>query len=418
MECTMNAKPKVCVAMIGARMHYAVPRLLHEAGLLDRFFTDGYIGNKPWLETALRAVPDVFRLEWFQRWLGRKDAKLPSKRVTSFDLLGLRIALALRNVRTDADRERIFAETNGQFAKSVLRHGFGFANTVWGFNTASLELFRAAKARGLRCILEQTILPRTLERQLLAQVGAEWPDWQPGFHEGIGQGRLAEREKAEWELADQIVAGSDFVMQGLIQCGVPKEKIHVIPYGVDQSRFGPTRGNTGGDGPLRVLFVGEVGLRKGAPYLLEALRRIGRDQVEARFVGRIALDPSKLATYSGIAQFVGPVPRTEMPEQYRWAQLFVLPSIVEGSAVATYEALMSGLPVVATPNTGTIVTHGQNGIIVPARDIDALTSAIKMYCRDRVLLEINKKFSKENFYKIDVKRYGHDICKLINIDND
>lgn len=414
----MNVKPKVCVAMIGARMHYAVPRLLHEAGLLDRFFTDGYIGNKPWLQTALSAVPDVFRLEWIQRMLGRKETQLPSTRVTSFDLLGVRIALALRNARTDAERERIFAETNAQFGKSILRHGFGSANTVWGFNTASLELFKAAKASGLRCILEQTILPRTLERQLLTQVGAEWPDWQPGFHEGSGQGRLADRETAEWELADQIVAGSDFVMQGLIQCGVPKEKIHVIPYGVDSSRFGPTRGNTESDGPLRVLFVGEVGLRKGAPYLLEALSRIGRNQVEARFVGRIALDPAKLATYSGIAEFIGPVPRTEMPAHYHWAQLFVLPSIVEGSAVATYEALMSGLPVVATPNTGTIVTHGQNGMIVPAKDIDALTSAITMYCRDRALFERNATFSKETFGAIDVKRYGRDICKLVNIYND
>ncbi len=81
--------PQVTVALLGARRHYAVPRLLHEAGFLDRFFTDSYIGNKPWLEAGLRAIPAGAKPRAVQRWLGRKDDVLPPEKVTSFERLGL-----------------------------------------------------------------------------------------------------------------------------------------------------------------------------------------------------------------------------------------------------------------------------------------------------------------------------------------
>ena len=52
--------------------------------------------------------------------------------------------------------------------------------------------------------------------------------------------------------------------------------------------------------------------------------------------------------------------------------MFVLPSIVEGSAKTTYEAMAAGLPVVTTLNAGSVVRDGVDGFIVPIRDQDAL----------------------------------------------
>ena len=398
--------------MLGARCHYAVPRLLHDAGVLDRLFTDTYIGNKPWLEYLLRSAPDRLTPGAVRRWLGRKDPQLPPERVTSFDWLGLRAALSLHMARSDDDRERTFSETGGRFAKSVVRHGLGSADTVWGFNTASLELFQAAKGQGLRCILEQTILPRKLERQLLAEVGADWPGWQPGFEQWLGQGLLAEREQEEWNLSDQIVAGSEFVARGLVGCGVPEAKIRVIRYGVDCARFAPPARKISQGGPLRVLFVGEVGLRKGAPYLLEALRRLGPSQVEARFAGQVALDSAQLGPYAEVASFLGPVPRTEMPELFRWAQVFSLPSIVEGSAVSSYEALLSGLPLVVTPNAGTIICGDDAGQIVEPRDTVAIEQALRRYCEEPELLARHREGALSFRKMASTERYGRDLAEF------
>ena len=128
---------------------------------------------------------------------------------------------------------------------------------------------------------------------------------------------------------------------------------------------------------LRVLFAGEVGLRKGAPYLLEALRQLGAGEVEARFAGPIALSPEKLASYGDVASFPGPVPRVQMPALYRWADVLALPSVCEGSATVVYEALAAGVYVITTPNAGSVLSGASEfGEIVPTRDVEAIVAAL------------------------------------------
>jgi glycosyltransferase involved in cell wall biosynthesis len=223
---------------------------------------------------------------------------------------------------------------------------------------------------------------------------------------------LADREAEEWALADLIVAGSDFVAQGLAECGVDRSKIRVIPYGVDPDRFASQEKLCQIDGPLRVLFVGEVGLRKGVPYLLDALQSLGPTKVQAKFAGSVALDASRIAPYRNVAEFLGPVPRADMPGLYHWAQVFVLPSIVEGSATASYEALMAGLPVVATPNTGTVVRDGVEGFIIPARDARAIERAISGYVTNPKLLQSHSGNAIAARDRISVTRYGRDLEAL------
>src|SRR5207245_11203657 len=126
-----------------------------------------------------------------------------------------------------------------------------------------------------------------------------------------------------------------------------------VRYGIARERFSPRqRGTPHASGKLHILFAGSVNLRKGAQYLLEALQRLNSSQVEARFAGTLALDPARLKPYQRTATFLGSVPRNKMMGLYDWADVFVLPSICEGSALVTYEALASGIPLIATPNTG------------------------------------------------------------------
>lgn len=402
---------KVVVAMLGARMHYAVPRILHQIGCLEHLYTDSYIGNKPTLEKLLGALPEQLRRGDVSRLRGRRDSVIPSELVTSFDVLGVQYALARRHARDNATRAAVYEAFNHRFNRAVVRKGFGAADTVWGFNTASSGMFRAARDRGLTRILEQTILPSLLERQLLREVAEECPGWQPGFH--AGEERLNYLEHAEWELADLIVVGSQFVAEGLEACGVARDRIRVVPYGVNSSLFSPPRERPRTEGrPLRLLFVGEVGLRKGAPYLLQALERLSPGSVEAKLAGSIALDRDRLARYAGLAEFLGPLPRSEMPELFRWADVFVLPSIVEGSATVTYEALLSGVPVITTPNSGSIVEDGVSGRILPIRNPLALAEAIQAYSDDRDLLDRHRAGALQARSTADILRYAQDLTAL------
>src|SRR5207253_1873937 len=72
------------------------------------------------------------------------------------------------------------------------------------------------------------------------------------------------------------------------------------------------------------------------------------------------------------------VPRNEIHKHYEWADVFLLPSICEGSATVTYEALAAGLPVICTPNTGSVVTDGVDGFIVPAGDPHAIVERLEL----------------------------------------
>lgn len=405
---------KVAVAMLGARRHYAVPRLLHEAGLLERFFTDSYIGNKPWLEAVLRSVPRRLAPRPVQRWFGRKDAVLPPDKVASFEALGLWYAWGRMRARGYSETQEVSREAARRFASRIIRNGLGQAPVVWGFDSASLELFRAAKARGRHCVLEQTILPDELGSRLMREEFARWPGWQLGSDIPEFDHPTIERARQEWELADCIVAGSPFVRSGLEQCGVPAGKIHVVPYGVDVDRFSPVqrRGRDRSE-PLRVLFVGEVGLRKGVPDLLHALAKLGRERVQARFAGWVALASSQTTPFSDVATFLGPVPRVRIPDLYRWADILVLPSIVEGSAAVTYEALLSGIPVVTTPNAGSIVADGVNGLVVPIRAPDELAKAIGHYVFDSDLLAKHQSACLEGRAHAGLARYRTDLMAVI-----
>jgi len=80
---------------------------------------------------------------------------------------------------------------------------------------------------------------------------------------------------------------------------------------------------------------------------------------------------------------VGNVPRSEMQREYQQAHVLVLPSISEGSANVCYEALAAGLPVITTPNAGSVVRDGLDGYIVPIRCDQSLAARIASLVEDR-----------------------------------
>lgn len=79
--------------------------------------------------------------------------------------------------------------------------------------------------------------------------------------------------------------------------------------------------------------------------------------------------------------------RDRTTDVYRSAHLFVLPTLSDGFAITQLEAMAHGLPVIATPNCGAVVTPGSDGLIVPAGDAEALAAAIVGLDDDRPRLE-------------------------------
>ena len=371
----MKPKHSFLVAQLGARMHYAIPRMLHEGGMLYRFYTD-ICAVKGW-PRFLAVIPNAIQPRGLRRLLGRVPHGVPRRKISALTSLGWAYGQA-RLGPTDADRAAaINLDFGKKFCEAILQNGLGQATVTYSFNSAGLELMRAAKQAGLNTVMEQTSAPRALEREILKDSAQYYPQWGQGVHSGPNIDAFVTREEEEWQHADLILCGSAFVRNGISYRGGPVDKCRVVPYGVDKC-FQVNRG-VRRPGPLRVLTVGQLRLQKGSPVVWEAARIVG-EKASFRMVGASAVSAGLLGQRPTNVEIVGAIPRSEIIEHYRWADVFLLPSLCEGSATVTYEALMAGLPVICTENTGSIIEDGVTGFIVPILAPQQVAVRLVFFC--------------------------------------
>jgi glycosyltransferase involved in cell wall biosynthesis len=370
----------IAVVQIGARMHYAVPRILHRAGVLHRLFTD-LCATKGW-PRLLHLLPRPLRPGIVRNALARCPDGVPRGRIVSFPLVGLRYFLRLRGAREPAAEAAAHLSVGRELGERVLRHGFGSARAIYAMNSAAAQVFRPAHSLGIATIYEQTIAPVRVEWELLREEFARWPEWEDGPDLEAFYSPFAALEKEEWDLSDRIVCGSKFVRDKMGEIGGPVDRCVVVPYGVDQPPLAAcTRLDFPTDRRWRVLIVGTVTLRKGAPYVAASAAALGT-RAEFRWVGPIRLAKTGRRRLAEHVELTGAVPRHDVGNHYRWADLFLLPSICEGSATAVYEALSYRLPVIVTPNTGAPIQTGFEGVLVPIRDSNAIVRAVELLMTD------------------------------------
>ncbi|MFN3929394.1 MAG: glycosyltransferase family 4 protein, partial [Thermoflexus sp.] len=247
---------------------------------------------------------------------------------------------------------------------------------VWG--NYGLRSLRRAREMGMVTVVERASAHPLSQARLLQEEYARW-----GLTVRVHP-RSLKRALAEIAQTDYILIPSDFVRWSFMEQGFPEGKLIQIPFGVDIQRFRPSEESIAH--PFRVLFVGQVGIRKGVPYLLEAWRRLGWRDAELWLVGRVLPECRPLLRRYQDLPGLRLIGHLEDPmEAYRQADVFVFPSVEEGSALVTYEALACGLPVVTTPNAGSVVRDGVEGFVVPIRDVDALAGRMEQLRADERL---------------------------------
>ena len=223
--------------------------------------------------------------------------------------------------------------------------------------------------------------------------GGEVPGFLPD-EVGTLQEILAPATRIVWSAASTVIAVSEG-LRDLSLLAIPAVDIQVIPNGVDCQYFFPLPTCRERSGPLRLLFVGRVVRQKGLSYLLDALATMktqGAADWRWKIVGDGPMRPhlEAQATQRGIAElveFTGWLPFEQIPVEMRSADLFVLPSIVEGMPLVLLQAMACGLPIIASnaPGLRTFIKHGKNGLLFPVEDHDALAKLIIELAGDRNL---------------------------------
>ncbi len=400
--------PRVAVVQDGARLHYAVPVALQRRGALERMLVEWY--QSPGVVSSVASrLADRVRPGSGRRLRERHHPELNPHLIRTNPALALKQARASRRFPTP---EAYFAWASDLVGDWIAREGFGDANALFGFiRNVSPALLRAARDQGLATVADQMIAPMLEERRQAALQAERFPQWQstaePCDHE------LVQRVESEsWAAADHITCASDYVRDSLISAGQPPEKISVLPYPIDASHYDFVDRSERA-GPLRVGFVGGVGLRKGAPYFAQVAERLTSKQIEFVLVGPLAVDPALLSGRPNL-KVIGPVPRSEVGPWLAKFDVLLFPSTCEGSPGAVMEALASGLPVVSTPNSGTVVRDGIEGFIRPYDDIDGLAQSIDRLASNPTLRADMSRAARNRAETFNLDAYSHQLLSVFS----
>lgn len=196
---------------------------------------------------------------------------------------------------------------------------------------------------------------------------------------------------ADIDMADAVLVNSGFVKDSFLRMGWPAERIHVLYLGLPDSFLAaaPAPAPAATTGPLRLLFAGSFERRKGAAFLIEAVAALGDLDWRLDIVGPVdsELRQASPAFFADPrVRAPGRVSRERLAAAMGAAEMFVFPSLAEGSARVVFEALACGCHVVTTPNAGSIVEDGVHGALVPPGDAGALAAAIRAGAADRARL--------------------------------
>ena len=363
---------------------------LAKAGLLQGFLTATYHGGDGPLATIGRRLAPA-RFGRVERLLRRRyHPEIPAVRVTSRPWVDLALAAEGRLARHwPAARRAVARARTDRFDRAVARTlererpevAFLFSDV------GSEHALPACKRSGIASVLSMVHGDVREEREVLEREAEASPEFMPIY---LGDGALDLRE-LEWihrrrlrdiALADRVLVPSEHIAATLERHGTPRERLAVVPYAADTTRFLPAPGKRHDARSCTFLFAGGITQRKGIKYLLEAWRCIRRPGWRLQLLGPLPSDPGPLAEHLDGVELLGRVGHAEVPARMAGADVFVFPSLFEGSAVVTYEALACGLPAIVTPSAGSVARDGIEALIVPPADSNALATAMERLGND------------------------------------
>lgn len=342
---------KVALSVLGKFHTFDLARELHSHGVLAGVLTgyprfklraerlpDASIHTFPWVQAPYMANPIKSRMprRWIREW------------------------------------ENLAATTFGQWTA----HALPECDVYVGLSGSGLKAGKMQQARGGRYVCDRGSSHIRVQDTLLRE---EHQAWGLPF-DGIDL-RAIEREEAEYAQADCITVPSGFAFRSFLDQGVASEKMRLLPYGVNLSRFAPC----GEPDPARfdTLFVGAMSLQKGVPYLLQAFNTVRHSKKSLTFAGVVSPQIIALMRARGLwseeIKVLGHVPQAELKQVMSKSHVLVLPSIQEGFGMVMAQAMACGCPVIASENTGArdLFDDGKEGFIVPIRDPQALAERLQ-----------------------------------------
>ncbi|MDB4265239.1 glycosyltransferase family 4 protein [bacterium] len=272
-----------------------------------------------------------------------------------------------------------------------------------------LHSFRRARELGIRTVLNHATGPAAQVAKIL----------QPEYNR-IGKTVAADGGFApaylnqiaeESSLSDFHCCASTVVRDQLVALGVPGERIWVVPYGADPQIWRPENSvrERKSEEPFRILFAGQVSLRKGLRFVLDALQASRERSWQLDVYGPL-LDETRAdrEAYRGKipVYYHGAVNQRTLAEAMRHSDLLVLPSLEEGFGLVVVQALSCGLPCAVSSMVGAkdLIKEGVNGTVFPVQNAQAISKVFDEWSKNSKRVCGSWDWKKPAMQLVDISR--------------
>lgn len=209
---------------------------------------------------------------------------------------------------------------------------------------------------------------------------------------------------------EKIITVSEHSKKNMVEFGIPKEKIVVVPNGIDFSKYQipkiPKEKNS-------IVIVGRLTKQKGHIYLIKAMHKVIQHFPDAKLYiigdGYLRNELESYVKNSELEKniiFMGNESEEEKIERLHKSELFVLPSLHEGFGIVMLEAMACGLPIIASdlPVFREFLNNGQNGYFVEKANSKKFAEKIVELLRSEEKLDSIGRYNQEYVKRFDWDR--------------
>lgn len=358
---------------LGVQKDYAIPRILHNQGQLKYLITDAWINSF----STLNLIPDFLIPNLRDRY-HPELSKAHIKAVTN-PLIIWELSQKFKNMPS---WERVMSRNlwwQEQVLKILPKLKYTDKNTtLFAYSYAALNLFKYAKSQGWKTVLGQ-VDPGIIEEKLVIQQNQTYPQYSS--HLQLAPLDYWQNWRQECILADQIIVNSSWSAETLQQTGVDSQKITIVPLAsqtiVKPEKFTRTYPQSFSQHrPLKVLFLGQVILRKGVAAIFEAIEILANKPIEFWFVGQIGINIPRDLKKNPKIKWIGAVSHGKTNHYYQQADVFLFPTLSDNFGITQLEAQTWQLPLITSQFCGSVVRDRINGLILPEVTGDAIAKAL------------------------------------------
>jgi len=402
--------PDVIVSHPGRQHSFRLAYALQKAGLLNKLITSVYYKPDNFPYSLTRYIPHRWK-SIIEELKKRYHDKLYTCNVEQFPFFEL--------LREAAERLNISSFPLDIYTINQI-HDWYVSNrlsrlkpdVVIGSETASYRTFQKARELGITTVLD---VP-SVHFEFINKLRADYKEFNLTFNDTNTYLKKESAKYREYKYADYIICISQFAKSTIGVDLYDKDRIFVVNLGYDNNIFKPKKSYNISKALLKIIYVGNISVRKGIKVLIKALQILNDRKIELILVGNL-IDCNITSENTSINfKHIAYCNHNELAKLYQEADLFILPTYMDGWGMVLVEAMSCGTPVITTENAGSkeAITNGEDGFIVPAGDAESLADKILYFYDNRNEIERFGKKARKKAELYTWDSYGGKIKDIVD----